>query len=150
MELMTEEKFQNVCKMLESPDQENKVLALSIIEAHDFQGNLAFILLAMKYGFASNALWEENSPEIYAKLKAIKCIDLDKALTFKNIMEALAEQKAPHEQGQFFLNVFSKYLFKQIAVLGYDFIEDIELVIKLKPEYEQNGKPVEGDQGSDA
>jgi hypothetical protein len=137
---MTKERFDNVRKMLESPDLENQVIGLSILEEQDFISNSAFILLCKKYSVASNQQWELHAPKLYAQMKSIPNLDVEKTLTFKSILEALTKIKAPYEQIQFYLMVFSAYLYEQLRNLGYDFIENLELNIKLKSEYEQSGE----------
>jgi hypothetical protein len=138
---MTRERFENVRKMLESPDQENQVIGLAILEEQDFTDNAAFILLCKKYGSATNKMWEEHAPVLYKRMKSIQGLDVEKVLTFKAILQALTEIKAPYEQIQFYLSTFSAYLYEQLKSLGYDFIENLELNIKLKAEYEQHGEP---------
>lgn len=138
---MTRERFENVRKMLESPDPENQVIGLSILEEQDFKSNAAFILLCKKYSVATNKQWETHAPNLFSQMKNIHNLDVEKVLTFKAILQALTELKAPYEQIQFYLSTFSTYLHEQLTHLGYDFIEDLELNIKLKPEYEQPGEP---------
>jgi hypothetical protein len=144
-EKMTRERFENVRKMLESPDKENQVLGLAILEQQDFKENMAFILLAKKYTHATNAMWEEEAPTIYKQLGEIQGLDLNKVFTFKSILRALTVMQAPYDQIQFYLSTFSAYLLEQLNSLGYDFIEDLDLNIKLKQGYEQPGEPVESD-----
>ena len=54
------EKYQNIKDMLSSPDQENKVLALSIIEEHDFKNNMCAMLLWKKHSLLKNELWQKD------------------------------------------------------------------------------------------
>ena len=144
-EKMTRERFENVRRMLESPDAENQVLGLAILEEQNFEENMAFILLAKKYTHATNAMWEEHAPTIYKSLGDIPDLNLDKVFTFKVILKALTVMKAPYDQIQFYLSTFSAYLLEQLKSLGYDFIEDLDLNIKLKEGYEQSGELVESD-----
>lgn len=144
-EKMTRERFESVRRMLESPDKENQVLGLAILEEQDFQENMAFILLAKKYTHATNAMWEEHAPTLYQKLGEIQGLDLDKVFTFKVILKALTVMQAPYDQIQFYLSTFSAYLLEQLNSLGYDFIEDLDLNIKLKKGHEQSGELVESD-----
>jgi hypothetical protein len=137
---MTRERFENVRKMLESPDPENQVIGLAILEEQDFRANSAFILLCKKYSVATNKQWETHTPRLYKQMKDIPDLDVEKVLTFKAILAALTKIKAPYEQIQFYLSTFSAYLHEQLKSLGYDFIEDLELNIKLKAEYDQSGE----------
>ena len=137
--LMTIERFQNVVKMLESPDNENRILALSILEEQDFVGNLAFILLCKKHGHAGNEMWKENAPITFQKMSEIPGLDIEKQFTYKLILEALTKTKAPIPQIQFYLDEFSRYLLKQIQNLGYYFVEDVEMKLKIK-DHDQIGE----------
>lgn len=142
---MTRERFENVRKMLESPDKENQILGLSILEEQDFKENMAFILLCKKYTHATNKMWEEHCPTMWKQLGEVKGLDLDKVFTFKAILQALTVMNAPYDQIQFYLSTFGAYLLEQLKSLGYDFIEDLDINIKLKPEYEQSRESVESD-----
>ena len=146
---MTRERFENVRRMLESPDKENQILGLAILEEQDFHENIAFILLSKKYTHATNDMWKEHAPTIYAELEAIPGLSLDNVFTFKKILEALTVMKAPYDQLQFYLSTFSAYLLEQLKSLGYDFIEDLDLNIKLKDGYEQPRELVQSDKGLD-
>jgi hypothetical protein len=93
--------------------------------------------MCKKQGYANNALWEEHAPSHANTIAEIKCLDSSKALTFKSVLRALVELKAPIEQIDFFLKRFGDYLVDQMQALGYDFIEDIQMNIKLKEDYGQ-------------
>ena len=134
---MTNERFRSVKQMLLSEDVENNVMALIILDAQHFQENLAFILFAMKYSRNSREVWLENAPQICKKISLIDGFDFDTTLTFKKILEVLMFMKAPYEQIEFTLIVFGDHLKEQMVILGYDFIEDIDITIKLNKEYEK-------------
>jgi hypothetical protein len=142
--LMTIEKFNNVIRMLESSDEENRVLALTIIEQQDFVGNLAFILLCRKRGSADRKLWEEHSPTTWEKMSKIEGLDMNKAFTYKVILRALTEVKAPIPQIQFYMNEFSNHILGQLQNLGYEFIENIEFIVKVK-DHDPIGKSIKSD-----
>lgn len=129
---MTRERFENVRKMIESTDKENRTLGLVILEEQDFQENVAFILLAKKYFQGGNDEWEENAPKMLKRMKAINCLDVDRVFTFKTILKALREVNAPYPQIQFYLSTFGAYLLEQLQGLGYDFIDELDINIKIK------------------
>ena len=135
-EIMNQERFESIKKMLESSDVENQTLALSILAEQDFVKNAAFILLCKKYSNADNTLWNEHAEGIMIHIRNTNALDVNRILTFKNILEALVEIKAPPHQIKFFMEAFGIYLNDQLKTLGYDFIENLEINIKLKPEYE--------------
>jgi hypothetical protein len=56
----------------------------------------------------------------------------DKPLTYKEILKIIVKEKQSEENIQFFLNQFSKHITNSIKDLGFDFIEETEITIKLK------------------
>lgn len=133
---LTINKFENIKRMLESSDEENHIVALSILEEQDFLENITFILLLKKASNCKNNFWKEHAPNIFHKISSIKSLDVTKVFTYKDILRALREMDAPQDQIIFYLDAFSLYLKDQLASLGYDFIDKLEFNIKLKPEYE--------------
>ena len=136
----TPAQFDNLIKMGASPDQENHLLALSLIETVNFEDHMVYILLLKKLGKISDAFWIDNCKEIYDKMQDV--IDLTSTLTFKKIFEVLATKKVNPEQMQFFLDYFADYLKSQCTALGYTFVKDLE--IKIKTDADQSGNISKG------
>ena len=137
---ITKEKYQNIIDMLRSPDDENKVVALTIIEQIDFKSNVTKILLLKKHSQSHKKDWEENAPTIYKELEKLaddKIIDLNKHLTYKQVLSAITRLQVDKEEFQFYMNDFTNYLLHQIQSMGYDYIEDIDITLKYK-EQEQS------------
>lgn len=124
----TPAQFDNLIKMGASPDTENHLLALSLIETVDFKEHMVYILLLKKLGKISNEYWKENCKNIYKEME--KVVDLSTTLTFKKIFETLAITKVDPDQMQFFLDYFGSYLKDQCISLGYTFVKDLEIKIK--------------------
>lgn len=139
MAQMTIDRFENVLRMMESTDIENRSVALGILEQLDYSENLAFILLCKKHGAASAHEWEQQAPNLYKKLAAIPGMDMNRAITYKTALHHLKAMNAPVAQIQFFLDEFSRYLVRQLQSMGYDFIEDLEIRMKIK-DHDQIGK----------
>ena len=139
---ITIEKYQNIVNMLSSPDTENQVLGLAIINELAFKPNLGKILLMMKHSNASIKAWEEHAPKIHKKIAKLHSDgilgDINRHLTFKQVLSAITKLKLPPEQFEFYMEDFSNYLLTQIKSMGYDFIESMEIKIKYK-EHEQSG-----------
>ncbi len=129
---ITKEKYQNIVDMLRSPDEENKVVALTIIDGLDFKANIAKILLMKKHSDSSNKLWEEHAPNIFDKLKEISNLDISKHLTYKVILSVITKLQLPAESFEFYMKDFSNYLLNQVQHMGYDYIESMEITVKYK------------------
>src|SRR5687767_7707008 len=93
----------NILGMINSVDQENKVVALSCIDNVDFSENLTFILILKKEGQATSAEWTEHAPNTSKMLKSIG-VNMDTTLTFKKVLEILVERKVPRDHIQFYLD----------------------------------------------
>ena len=133
------EQFRNIMDMLRSPDPENQVLAVSILEEHDFRANLVQMLLLKKAGDVPEKIWKENAPNIWSGF--VNCnLPTAKAVSYKQVATILVQQQVPLEQIEFYFNNFSKHLLKQLTHLGYDFLEDVQVTIKTIPGYEQSRK----------
>lgn len=129
------EKFAQIKKMIQSSDPENQMLALQLLEQYDFVSNGAFILFCKKYSSSDNDFWKEHAPTTYSQIESIKVINVERNLTFKDILMALNEINASYTQVKFFLDTFSEYLKNQLTVMGFDFIDNLELNIVLKKHY---------------
>jgi len=137
--------YDNVLKMINSVDTENRVVALTALDNVDFNKSLSYLLLFKKQGNASGAEWAEHAPKVTGMLKGIG-INTDSVLTFKQILEIMVKRKVPVEDIQFYLNRFGDHLFNSIKNLGYNFIDTLEIKIKLKTEDgEQSTTITEGD-----
>lgn len=135
---ITKEKYQNIVNMLRSPDEENKNVALTIIETLDFNDNITKILLMKKHSQSPNKLWEEHAPNVFAKLKKVPKIDVNKTLTYKNVLAAITKMNVSAEAIEFYMKDFSEYLLNQIKHMGYDYIENIEITLKQRAHEEQS------------
>jgi len=133
-EMMNISKFQNVLRMLLSKDTEDQITALCIFEELSFKEHMCFILLAMKHSNSNldMVLWKEHCPKILENINALEGMVLDKPLTYKNILKIITIHKVDNSQMQFFLDEFSSHMLNQMRALGYNFIEEIELTIKVK------------------
>ena len=136
---LTSETHDNIVEMMNSVDLENRVVALNCIENVDFKDNLVYILLLKKQGGASTSEWTVNAPHTCKLLKGIG-VNLDTTLTWKQYLEILIKHETPPDKIQFYLDRFVKVIHKSITALGYDFIETLEVKVKLKTKHgEQSG-----------
>jgi len=132
---ITNEKYQSIILMMCSDDDENKVVALSIIEQLSFKDNVTKILLLKKHSTSSIKLWKEHAPNIHNALQELTdrgYMDVNKHLTYKQVLKTITMMKVPPEEFEFYMKDFSNYLMVQVKALGYDFIESMEIKIKYK------------------
>jgi hypothetical protein len=130
----TPDQFNTLITMGSSSDPENHLIALTLIENADFNKHLVYILLLKKLSSILPKTWEEHAPQSYNNIE--KLVPKAGVITYKKIFELLATVKSDQEQMVFFLNYFAKYLEKQCKLLGYDFIDGLEIKIKTKNEPE--------------
>lgn len=133
---MTHEKFENMKQMLMSPDKDNHVLALTVLESLNYSENAAFLILCKKYSYAGTSVWADEAPNLMEWFKSSQAYNPDKTITYKVALKMLTDLNASVDQVEFYLEHFGKYLTKQLQITGYDFIDSLEFKIKLKPEYE--------------
>lgn len=129
---ITQEKYDNIIKMLKSPDESNQIFGLTILNELSFSDNITKILLILKHSNTNIGLWQKHAPGLYVDLSDLKELDLKKHITYKHLLNTLIVNKVSAEQIEFYMNDFSKYLLNQIQAMGYDYIDDIHLSIKLK------------------
>jgi hypothetical protein len=138
---ITNEKYQNIIAMMCAED-EDKMVALTIIDQMNFKENVTKILLLKKHSTSTNALWLKHAPLTYKQLEKLTekdAIDALKHLTYKSILKAMTLMKVPAVEFDFYMKDFSDHLTKQIKSLGYDFIDSIDINITHK-EYEQDSE----------
>lgn len=130
-QVVDNQQYESLLSMLNSKNDQDKVLGLVTIENVDFNKSLTKILLLRKKADISFDLWKEHAPKTIKKFKSID-VDISKNLKYKDILEIIIKQKQTEEDIQFFLDDFSKHLHTTIKDLGFDFIENTEIEIKLK------------------
>lgn len=135
--VITKESYDSIARMLNSNDEENQVVGLTTIENIDFKKNLVKILLLKKTCDVTVDIWKKHAPKTCAKLKKIGT-DPSGIETYKSLLAVLIKNNADKNDIQFFLDIFSEHIFKSIKGLGFDFIEDTEITIKLKDNDKQN------------
>jgi len=139
--ILSKDTHDNIVDMMKSVDTENRVVALNCIENVDFNKNLTYILLLRKQGEASASEWKEHAPNTSKMLTGIG-INLDSSLTWKQVLEILIKRKTPAEDIQFYLDRFAGHLFTSIKGLGYDFIDTLEIKVKVNTEHGEQSRTI--------
>lgn len=135
--ILARDTYDSVKAMLESPDEENMVVAFQCIENGDFVSNLAYILFLLKEADVEGQLWKEHAPETTKKLTTLFKVDLVNApsITFKSIMRLMRLYKAPREDYQFFMDRYALHLVDQFNEGQEEkVIEHIEITLKAHPD----------------
>lgn len=126
---LTPETFENVSRMLISPDEENAVVALSAMEGMDFRSCKMYMALLYKESRHKSQLWKDNCPILYANVMKL---GIDDQFTLRSIFNSLKNEASPEE-----LEVFCKEFEKGIVGMlkGWNFgamIDEVDIKITIK------------------
>lgn len=125
--------YENFWALLMSPDKENTVVALTILNNANFRESLPYILLLFKYQTdAEREVWIVNAPDLFKKLEGIG-IKISDKISHAKIIE-LTKEYCDEEAIQFVLDKFTVLIQKYLIEWGFNFLEDAEIKIKMKNE----------------
>lgn len=128
---ITRETYPNVLAMANSPDKENQIVALSLVENLDYKKNLIFILILKKQSNITADTWKEHAPTVYKKMST-SGIDPDQIISYKKVLNVLLDNKASEDHIQFYLDSFAEHMKSSIRNIGYEYVDDLQITIKLK------------------
>jgi hypothetical protein len=128
---MTLDSFKNILDMINSPDEENKIVALQCIEHMDYRSNIAYVVMILKNSNLAEQFWLENAPKAYNYLKTLD-FQVGKAMTFKRIFGTLIKVGVSQEDLQFFFDIFGEELKRTMEGMGYDLLDRVELKLIYK------------------
>ncbi len=128
---VTPESYLNILGMANSPDKENQIVALSLIENLDYKKNLVYILVLKKQATMTSEAWKEHAPSIYKKMVS-GGVDPDKVISYKKILNLLLDNSTSQEHFDFYTTSFAKHMKESIKNIGYEYVDDLEITIKLK------------------
>ena len=131
--IITEEMYTNLFKMLNA-DEADQVVALNCIKNLEKKANLVPILFLRKECSNTHfSLWQEHCPKVLKYHLTLGVTAANNMIKFANILHAMKEQKRfKQENLMFFTKRFE--VFVKNNLLGFDFIEDLEIKIKIKNE----------------
>lgn len=144
--ILNDSTYDRVLDMLCSPDKENVQLAVSIIEAVDFQKNAPYILLLAKD--AETKLKRDNNPfrtELFGEVKDLgpssfnheirtmikTCTNQADKLNYNSMYEELTRMNTDAVAMNFFLGRFADALKDHLLQWGFTFVKTMDL--KLVP-----------------
>lgn len=134
--ILTPETYENVSRMLNSPDEENAVVALSAMEEMDFKSCKMYMALLYKESYLNRyAMWEQNAPNLLQNVKNLK---LDEGITLTSIFLTL-EKEASEGELQVYANKFRDTLAEMLKVWGFGkVIPGLNISITVKPQNERS------------
>ena len=124
--------YNTLYKMLTSSDEENKVLALSIMNEHDFKINIMCNFLLYKNTDVYLTLWEEHAAYVLKNIKSYTNSVASNYLTYKDIFNVSKFAKVDSDQLELYLVELNKFLMKTLKNQGYDYIESIDIKLNTK------------------
>ncbi len=124
--------YNTLYKMLTSSDEENKVLALSIMNEHDFKTNIMCNFLLYKNTDVYLTLWEEHAAYVLKNIKTYTNSVASNYLTYKDIFNVSKFAKVDSDQLELYLVELNKFLMKTLKNQGYDYIESIDIKLNIK------------------
>jgi hypothetical protein len=123
--------YDTLFRMINSPDEENSKLAMSLLEGVNFKKNLVLILLLYKKSSRLFIEWKAWAPKLSGKVQRLG-VQPGCPLTYKDILKIMQDQQVAEEQVVLFVQAVNNSLKKDLCSYGYDFIEKIEITIKPK------------------
>lgn len=131
--IIDEDTYINLTKMLGS-SEEDKIVALTNINNLDQKANVIPILFLRKECTKTNLeLWKEHANKSIKYQKTLGVDDSNNVIKYKNILAAINKQKVKKESNiEFFCRRFEKFV--KDNLVGFDFIENVELKITVKDE----------------
>lgn len=131
--IIDEDTYINLTKMLGS-SEEDKILALTNINNLDQKANVIPILFLRKECTRTNLeLWKEHADKSIKYQKTLGVDDSNNVIKYKNILAAINKQKVKKESNiEFFCRRFE--VFVKANLIGFDFIENVELKITVRDE----------------
>lgn len=121
--------YDTVVSMLESPDEENQVVAFECIKNADFKTNIVYILLLFKEVNIDNTVWKKHAPEIFVTID--KVLTNETFLSFREIMEIARQYEVSQEDIQFYMDRYAMFLMRDLNK-HKEYVELLEIKIKLK------------------
>jgi hypothetical protein len=104
--------YEQLKSMLESPDQENAIVALSCIEASDFKSNITYVLLMMHEADIDFKMWKEHAAETIKKYTTLGISG--GSLNYKKILNVSLMYNCPLEDIQFFMDRLALHMKEQV------------------------------------
>ena len=116
----------NILEMLQSFDEENKVLALTLLEEQKIKEIENFLLFCYKFGTQKEHLWKTHAPNCLKTLKTLGGIS--PYFSFQQLFTLITKENFSIDELEIFFEAYSKFLTKDCKNPK---IKKIEITIKL-------------------
>ena len=130
------EMFNNLLAMLDSPSEEDQVVALTTVNNLESSKNLIQTLFLRKESKASYEAWKKHAPKVIKYHSSKLEIDKDSnIITFANILHVLQNQIKEEDNKKEALVFFTKRFeeFFKVNIKNFsNIVEDIDIKIKFK------------------
>ena len=130
---MVEEKtdqLENIISMLNG-STEDAIVALTVID-NLFDERKIMVLLAYKFSKCSYELWAEHAPKTWAYVKEVTNSDATiPSPTFNQIFKELIKLDTEVDD-EIFFNRMANYLTGTCLNMGHDFMNNVEIKMKMK------------------
>ena len=128
--VITPERYKELLKMLQAPDEETKLLALKLIRNMPFKPNLAYILVLKKQSYTTAKMWTNGVPQL-AEFYKKNNKNMEHPVYYKEIVDLLTDNKAPLEQVQIAMDFFAEYFGRNLNEEGYTDVESVTIKINV-------------------
>lgn len=125
------EEAENLLSMLNSSDNDNKYLALKVIDAHDFSGvDFGYLIYLYKFSKTPLDIWKENAEKAY-QIILDSTNNSQSVLTNARGLTILIEKKADQKIIDMYLRRHTKDLKEMLYMMGYP-MDHVDLTINIK------------------
>jgi hypothetical protein len=130
---ITKEKYESILAMVQSKDRENWTVAFEILDQVKLnKKNVIPVLLLLKNGLVPDHYLEEAYADFYKRIKRLLNKSNVSSPTFKEMFDVACKKKVPEESMQLYVECFTGEFISKLHLLGYDFIEGMDIKFKLK------------------
>lgn len=124
------ESYETLLNMLNGSD-EDVVLALECLNNVQQKESLIYTLFLRKNSKTPHHVWKSNCKKVLTYHGSLGIGSDSNVITYNTILELIKLHDNKEENLDFFLHVFASFL-KKSFVPVFDFVDDIELKIKVK------------------
>jgi hypothetical protein len=126
---MEREQLDNVITMLQSPDTENHILALAILEEQELSKTGGFLMLCFRFGIPDENMWKEHAPKCFKAIKTLGETLPYVGFSFQQIFNIVTQETNSIDELEIYFKKYGEFLTKQCKNPN---IESIEINVKLK------------------
>jgi len=129
------ESYDTLLNML-SGDDEDKIVAFECLNNVDQKKSLIYTLFLRKNGDALFSLWKDNCKKVLDYHASLGFEPGNNMIKYADVLEVIKVQDNKQENLDFFLKQFLDFV-KTSLSLSFDFLDDVEIVLKPKKKDEK-------------